>query len=191
MLGDLGEYPIEPFLARLPEFSDLASTDSYLGTQGAVSARPALRKGPQPDKCSLVDLGIGDSFEKKGDEFVEGRGGAAREGVIGVIKPDSQNQRALWAQSEPPSISPITSEIPLSESHNTPRTPNRTAADMSTPLSPTITEVLSSGLLVHSSPNWMVCPSIVGSDEAASSNCLPASSMPGNGLRAQAPSQGA
>ena len=62
MLGDLGEYSIEPFLARLPEFSDLASIDSYLGTQGAVSASPTFREGPQPDECSLVDLGIRDSL---------------------------------------------------------------------------------------------------------------------------------
>jgi hypothetical protein len=95
VLGDLGEHPIEPFLARLPEFSDLASIDGYLGTQGAVSARPAFREGPKPDEGSLVDLSIGDSLEKMGDEFVEGRCGASRERVIGVIKPDSQNQRAL------------------------------------------------------------------------------------------------
>jgi len=85
MLGNLGKHPLKPFLARLPEFSDLASIDDYLGTQGAISARPAFGEGPQPDECSLVDLGIGDSFEKQGDEFIKGRGGASQEGVIGVI----------------------------------------------------------------------------------------------------------
>jgi len=89
MVGNFGEHSIEPFLARLPEFCDLVPIDDYLGAQGTVSTCPAFREGPQPDERSLVDLGIGDSLQKQGDEFVEGRSGASREGVIGVIQPDS------------------------------------------------------------------------------------------------------
>jgi hypothetical protein len=79
----------------------------------------------------------------------------------------------------------MTLEIPVSGSHRNPTTPNLAAADISTPRSPTITEVLSSGLSDQSSPNLRLISFNEVSEDAVSINCLPASSIPGNGLRAE------